>query len=211
MDTKNQKGDSGSAAAANILTDIILNSAAKEAVNGLNVDVGNFADPQNNEMNMKEPEKETVSNVLPKNKKEKRKHKKRQEHISNSSWRHLNAFEQRQQKQFTYSVSYFNWAVSDEEEEEDESTHSNSSTSHRIPSSSSNTNSTYSTEINSSEIKRKSKHRIGNEEELRVESEISELSLISSNTRGIVLTEEFIDITLPFKRLNVNKHKPIRK
>ena len=43
--------------------------------------------------------------------------------------RYAIAFQQRQQKQFTYSVSYFNWAVSDEEEEDEEFSHELSSSS----------------------------------------------------------------------------------
>ena len=44
-------------------------------------------------------------------------------------------------------------------------------------------------------------------EELPIEDEVSELAVISPSAKGIVLTEEFIEVTLPFKRLAIAKNK----
>ena len=124
--------------------------------------------------------------------------------------RYAIAFQQRQQKQFTYSVSYFNWAVSDEEEEEDDIFPESSSSFHHTRSSTSDYKNAYFTGSNSFIYQRKIKD-IRNEEELPIENEVSELSVISKSTKGIVLTEEFIEVTLPFKRLSIGKDRTFKR
>ena len=159
------------------------------------------------------------SSVSPKNK-ENMKTKKTQQNFEKDRRRYANAFQQRQQKQFTYSVSYFNWAVSDEEEEEDEEI------SQEVPSPSSalchNRSSTCDFEkiyLNGSrndilyqQRKNITKMRKWGQE-LPIEDEVSELAVISPSAKGIVLTEEFIEVTLPFKfkRLGIAKNNKYEK
>jgi len=107
-------------------------------------------------------------------------------------------------------VSYFNWAVSDEEEEEDDVFSELSSLSHHTRSSTSDYKNAYFIGSNSFIYQRKNK-RIGNEQELPIENEVSELSVISRSTKGIVLTEEFIEVTLPFKRLSIGKNRTFKR
>lgn len=107
-------------------------------------------------------------------------------------------------------MSYFNWAVSDEEEEEDDVFSEFSSLSHHTRSSTSDYKNAYFTGSNSFIYQRKNK-RMGNEEELPIENEVSELSVISRSTKGVVLTEEFIEVTLPFKRLSIGKNRTSKR
>ena len=54
------------------------------------------------------------------------------------------------------------------------------------------------------------KRRVKNTE-LPTENEVSELSVISTSAKGVVLTEEFIEVTLPFKRLSISKNTRFKK
>ena len=215
LDTKSQKGDSRSAAAANLLSDTLSSSLAKESVISSNFGAEKKDSREVNNVGELIRDASSCDRIM-ENKNGKRKKKKRQQPIEPYNWRHLNAFQQWQQKKFTYSVSYFNWAVSDEEEEEDDEGESHKSPFSPYPYPPSLSPLSKKTGYLSSErvfvgYQGKNKQRIQNKQESMVEKEISELSVISSGAMGIVLTEEFIDITLPFKRLAINKHRTLKK
>ena len=152
----------------------------------------------------------------PTGKRVKTKKKIRQQKMIDQNWRRANAFQQQrqqQQKQFTYSVSYFNWAVSDEEEEEDETPLQFSSSSNPVISSSCNAKSYHSlcrNPVQNVETNKKkrttSKYAIPNGE-VEIENEVPELSVTSSSDMGVVLTEEYIEVTLPLRRLNISRQK----
>lgn len=218
MDTKSQKGDSDCAAAANNLTQMITKydimqigeeSAIADTINDDNlqntrllntdhVNTKSFSDPP----------------LTPTGKSVKTKKRTKQEKIPSQNWRRrANAFQQqRQHKQFTYSVSYFNWAVSDEEEEEDDTQLELSSCSHLVASSSCNANIYHSTARKSVQNLKINRQKVMNKQgiqnqEVEVENEVSELSVISSVNMGVVLTEEYIDVTLPLRRLNISRKR----
>jgi len=147
---------------------------------------------------------------IPQKNKENVKTKKKQKNSQNYRRRYATAFQQRQQKQFTYSVSYFNWAVSDEEEEDEEISHDGSSSSALRHNRSFTSGFEYNY-LNGSKNKFLHQQRKSNKkkwgEELPIEDEVSELAVISPSAKGIVLTEEFIEVTLPFKRLAIAKNR----
>ena len=207
MDIKSQKGDSDCAAAANIFPEKILNSTAKYETDSI-VDTENKSISQNKTKDIRVANDNISSDTAIKsneNIKKKKRHKNKENYR-----RYTTAFQQRQQKQFTYSVSYFNWAVSDEEEEDDDVFPDFSSLFHPTRSSTSDYKNAYLTGSNSFIYQRKNK-RMGNEEELPIENEVSELPVISRSNKGVVLTEEFIEVTLPFKRLSIGKNRPFKR
>ena len=200
-DSKSQKGDSENAAAANILPQNTVNPTKTDSVSD--------AEGDTTTQNRNEDSNEGYLGIAIKHK-EHTKKKKRYKNVVN--YRRLSsAFQQRQQKQFTYSVSYFNWAVSDEEDEEDEACSKFTSLSHLGRRSSiSNKKSVYDKNSNSVRLQRNTKRRVKNQE-LLTENEVSELSVISTSAKGVVLTEEFIEVTLPFKRLSISKNTRFKK
>ena len=211
MDTKSQKGDSESAAAANILTGKILNPTAKDDTNvcsGVEYKKDIYENITDTKM---DAHGKKFLSVSPKNK-ENMKTKKRQQNFEKDRRRYANAFQQRQQKQFTYSVSYFNWAVSDEEEEDEEVSQEISSPSSVLchnRSSTCNFEKLYFNGSSKNEFlyqqRKNNKTMLKWGQELPIEDEVSELAVISPSAKGIVLTEEFIEVTLPFKRLGIAK------
>ena len=224
MDTKSQKGDSDFAAAANKLPESIacLTKNNKDEQQSM-MNLKNDCDYQNCEKEDIINDRKESSSTNVSNEKQNAKKKKKHKHTEKSKWRDVNAFQQKQQQQqdgkknsnFTYSVSYFNWAVSDEEEdEEDEDRHGPnfSSASYHYNNNRYNCKTMYNKGSNPNfRCPRRIKKLYNNEEELPIENEVSELSVISSSANdGIVLTEEFIEVTLPFKRLSISKNRSVR-
>ena len=210
-DTKSQKGDSEPAAAASILSEKIMNSAATNEkdiyIGAENKDL-EYQDVKENKI---DEGKKKCSSTSPKDNKN-IKTKKRQKNLEKNRRRYAIAFQQRQQKQFTYSVSYFNWAVSDEEEEDEEFSHELSSSStprHSRSSTSGFERNSHNGSKNGFLYQQRKCNKTINKwgEELPIEDEVSELAVISPSAKGIVLTEEFIEVTLPFKRLAIAKNK----
>ena len=223
MDTKSQKGDSDFAAAANKLPESIacLTKNNKDEQQSM-MNLKNDCDYQNCEKEDIINDRKESSSTNVSNEKQNAKKKKKHKHTEKSKWRDVNAFQQKQQQQdgkknsnFTYSVSYFNWAVSDEEEDEEDEDRqdpNSSSTSYHYNNNRYNCKTMYNKGSNPNfRCQRRIKKLYNNEEELPIENEVSELSVISSSANdGIVLTEEFIEITLPFKRLSISKNRSVR-
>ena len=222
MDTKSQKGDSDFAAAANELPENIacLTISNKDEQQSI-INPENDCDYQNCEKEDIINDRKESSSTNVSNEKENAKKKKKHKHTEKSKWRYVNAFQQKQQQHgkqnsnFTYSVSYFNWAVSDEEEDEEDEDRQGpnfSSTSYHYNHNRYNCKTMYNKGSNPNfRCQRRIKKLYNNEEELPIENEVSELSVISSSANdGIVLTEEFIEVTLPFKRLSISKNRSVR-
>ena len=223
MDTKSQKGDSDFAAAANKLPENIacLTKNNKDEQQSM-MNLKNDCDYQNCEKEDIINDRKESSSTNVSNEKQNAKKKKKHKHTEKSKWRDVNAFQQKQQQQdgkknsnFTYSVSYFNWAVSDEEEDEEDEDRqdpNSSSTSYHYNNNRYNCKTMYNKGSNPNfRCQRRIKKLYNNEEELPIENEVSELSVISSSANdGIVLTEEFIEVTLPFKRLSISKNRSVR-
>lgn len=215
MDIKSQKGDSNFAAAANELTQTITNNDSREMREKTIANQIRDHEFQSTLVNT-----DTLNtkgcfarSSTPTGKRVKTKKKTRQQKITDQNWGCANAFQQQwqqQQKQFTYSVSYFNWAVSDEEDEEDEIPLQFSSSSNPVISSSCTAKSYHSIcrnpvqNVETNRQKTTNKYAIPNGE-VKIENEVPELSVTSSSDMGVVLTEEYIDVTLPLRRLNISR------